>query len=115
MHYTLHLTNDCNMACTYCYVDRQNVQTMDIKTAQKVVDMAASSGSSSIGIIFFGGEPLLHKDLIEQVIEYSRWMEQRSDCHFHYKVTTNGLLLDKDFMELSIRENIFIALSHDGV
>jgi len=44
---------------------------MDIKTAQKVVDMAASSGSSSIGIIFFGGEPLLHKDLIEQVIEYS--------------------------------------------
>jgi len=88
---------------------------MQVDTARKVVDMAASSGTSSIGIIFFGGEPLLYKDLIGEVVEYCKWLERRSCCYFHYKVTTNGLLLDKDFMELSIRNNIFIALSHDGI
>jgi uncharacterized protein len=34
---------------------------------------------------------------------------------FYFKVTTNGLLLDKDFIKLSLKENIFIALSHDGI
>ncbi|MDP4090567.1 MAG: radical SAM protein [Bacillota bacterium] len=115
MHYTLHLTNDCNMACRYCYVDHDNVMYMDIETAKKAVDIAAEGSSSPTGIIFFGGEPLLCKDVIYETIEYCRWKEAHSDCMFYYKVTTNGLLLDEGFMEMSMKENIFIALSHDGV
>jgi uncharacterized protein len=115
MHYTLHLTNDCNMNCRYCYVNHKNVQRMSLETARKSVDMASKNAMGSTGIIFFGGEPLLCKDLIYETVEYCKWKERNSSSMFHYKITTNGLLLDEEFMDFSARENIFIALSHDGV
>lgn len=115
MHYTLHLTNDCNMSCKYCYVNGESKCSMSIETAKKVVDMAAKSNQSSIGIIFFGGEPLLHKDLIYETVDYCKWKEKSCSSLFHYKITTNGLLLDEEFLDFSSKINLFIALSHDGI
>ncbi|MCX7747284.1 MAG: radical SAM protein [Clostridia bacterium] len=115
MHFTLHLTDHCNMACSYCYIHKKNSGTMSMDTAKKVIDLAAKSREGSNGIIFFGGEPLLYKDLIYQTVEYCKWKQQKENCYFHYKVTTNGLLLDEAFIDFSIKENLFIALSHDGV
>lgn len=105
------------MSCKYCYVDHSNIKTMNIKTARKAVDLASSimPKGDSAGIIFFGGEPLLHKDIIYETIEYAKWREKHEEGLFHYKVTTNGLLLDDDFLEYSKKNNIFIALSHDGI
>lgn len=115
MHYTLHLTNNCNMACKYCYVDHDNIQVMSFETVRKAVDMASENSMASIGIVFFGGEPLLHRDLIYETVEYCKWKENNSEGMFHFKITSNGLLLDEEFMSFSARENIFIALSHDGI
>ncbi len=115
MHFTLHLTNDCNMACRYCYVDGKETKTMSIDTIRKSVDLAAATGGQTVGMVFFGGEPLLHKDLIRETIEYCKWKENECNTYFHYKVTTNGLLLDEEFLEYSLKENIFIALSFDGI
>lgn len=55
MHYTLHLTDRCNLACTYCYVHKRKTD-MSLDTAKRVVDMAAAEGGHH-GIVFFGGEP----------------------------------------------------------
>jgi radical SAM additional 4Fe4S-binding domain len=88
---------------------------MDIETARKTVDLASKTKNKSIGIIFFGGEPLLCKDLIYETMEYCKWKEKQEDCSFYYKITTNGLLLDDEFMKISLKDNIFIALSHDGI
>ncbi|WP_406766638.1 radical SAM protein [Candidatus Clostridium radicumherbarum] len=115
MHYTLHLTNGCNMNCSYCYVNHENVKTMSTETARKAVDMSSKGKNKPAGIVFFGGEPLLCKDLIYDIIEYCRWKENKGEGSFYFKITTNGLLLDKAFMELSLKEDIFIALSHDGI
>ncbi|ATW28186.1 radical SAM/SPASM domain-containing protein [Candidatus Formimonas warabiya] len=114
MHYTLHLTNQCNMACTYCYVNKDQVISMERETAVKAVNMAAEAKNST-GIIFFGGEPLMQKNLIYETVEYCTWLEKKHRGRFHYKVTTNGLLLDEAFMEFSLQEHIFIAFSHDGI
>jgi uncharacterized protein len=116
MHYTLHLTNRCNMACNYCYVDPTGYRTMTAEIARKAVDRAAVPESSeSVGIIFFGGEPLLCKNLIRETVEYCKWKQAQGHGRFHFKVTTNGLLLDQEFIDLSKQEDIFIALSHDGI
>lgn len=115
MHYTLHLTNNCNMACNYCYVDNKKIQVMSFETAKKAVDIASLDSKTSIGIVFFGGEPLLCRDLIYQTVEYCRWKEKHSKGMYHFKITTNGLLLDDEFMNFSLKENVFIALSHDGI
>ena len=113
MHFTLHLTDACNMSCKYCYV-RQDNRVMSLNTALTAVDAAAKT-RRHCGIIFFGGEPLLHKDLIWETVDYANFIQSRSDVRFHYKVTTNGLLLDDEFLRRSLENELFIAMSHDGV
>lgn len=114
MHYTLHMTAGCNMRCDYCYVQQSPV-IMTPDTAHRVVDIALQSGEKKLGIIFFGGEPLLCRSLIEYTVSYARKMSKDTDSKFYFKITTNGLLLDEAFLALSMREDIFIALSIDGI
>ena len=113
MHYTLHITNDCNMGCHYCYVHKQAKKEMTIDTAKAAVDRAAEK-NGRIGISFFGGEPLLKKDLIRATVAYARKVEEREKCIFHFKITTNGTLLDKEFLDFCTDNRIMIALSIDG-
>ena len=67
---------------------------------------------NNCGIIFFGGEPLLCQDLVWDTIEFC---EKEGEGRFHYKITTNGLLLEQDFIVKALRNNLHVALSHDGL
>lgn len=111
MHLTLHLTDSCNLACKYCYVN-QSVHNMSLAVAKAAVDMAAKQPGHT-GIIFFGGEPLLRRQLIYDTVAYGNSLNLQGK--FHYKITTNGTLLDREFLNFSRENEIFIALSHDGV
>ena len=113
MHYTLHLTANCNMRCRYCYV-QQNPLVMTTAVARSAIDMAALQ-KKPCGIVFFGGEPLLCRDLIYETVDYAEHIAATQDTKFYFKITTNGLLLDSDFLRFADTHNIFIALSHDGV
>ena len=113
MHVTLHLTNACNLRCRYCYV-HQGKQFMDREVARAAVDFAASAGSRC-GVVFFGGEPLLCKDRIMDTVAYGRTLQEQGKGSFYYKMTTNGTLMDDDFLRYAADHEIFIALSHDGV
>lgn len=116
MHVTLHLTNACNMQCDYCYVNHEHIKTMTPDTAKKAVDLALrTSGGQPTGIIFFGGEPLLHQDLIREIVAYSREAAQKAGVPLHFKMTTNGTLIDDAFLDFAKEAGIFIALSHDGI
>lgn len=113
MHYTLHITQRCNLRCSYCYV-KHSTADMTPETARAVVDLAARDAKRA-GLIFFGGEPLLKRDLIITTMKYARSVEQKSKCRFYFKITTNGLFLDDEFLDLANQEKMFIALSFDGV
>ena len=113
MHYTLHMTARCNLRCSYCYV-KHEPNDMSIETARAAVDLAGRNAKRA-GLIFFGGEPLLLRDLITETIEYARSRERKGGCRYFFKITTNGLLLDDDFLEFARKEGIFVALSLDGV
>lgn len=110
MHYTLHLTNECNLKCHYCYVHKQAKKQMTVKTARAAIDFAARNGKTT-GISFFGGEPLLRKELIADVVDYAKKIDGRT---FSFKITTNGTLLDEDFLKYCTDNRIMIAISVDG-
>lgn len=81
---TFQVTDDCNLACTYCYQTNKGTRVMKFEDAKKFVEsmlgtddkitdyLANDDGSSQIGVIidFIGGEPLLQVDLIDQIIDY---------------------------------------------
>jgi uncharacterized protein len=119
MHLTLHLTGRCNMRCEYCYAAPHGGVDMSFETARAAVDLGLRDlvekhPGSSLGVIFFGGEPLLRRALIEDVTRYCKDIAARTGQLFHYKITTNGTLLDESFLTNPDTHDIFVALSHDG-
>lgn len=114
MHLTLHLTDRCNLACRYCYVHKGR-RTMSPETAKAAVDMAVKAGGDSTGLVFFGGEPLLCRDLIYDTVAYSKEIAKQNGHKFYYKITTNGLLLDEEFLRFSRDVGMIIGFSHDGL
>lgn len=115
MNISLHLTNRCNFSCKYCYVNKENPIDMSWDTAKKAIDMAVKMSSTKTGISFFGGEPLLRKDLIKEIVTYCEEIHQKTNIKFYYNMTSNGTLLDEDFLIYARQKRISIALSHDGI
>ena len=100
MNISLILTKQCNLRCRYCFESHENVW-MSEETALRAIDMAMSDGSGSVGVSFFGGEPLLRKPLIHRCVEYAKGFP---DVRFRWNMTTNGLLLDEKFLRFA-RDN----------
>jgi uncharacterized protein len=71
---------------------------MSLETAFAAVDMAMKSNDST-GLVFFGGEPLLEKELIYKTVEYSkkRAVEVNYQHKFYYKITTTDCCLTRSF------------------
>jgi uncharacterized protein len=115
MHLTLHLTTACNMNCSYCYAPPHDSEPMSEAIGRKALELGARIKSDSCGIVFFGGEPLLQKDLIFDLVAYGRHIERNRAGRFHFKVTTNGVLLDDEFLKFSVDNEILVAMSFDGV
>lgn len=88
---------------------------MTSETAGQALEFGLRQTGDSCGIVFFGGEPLLCQDLIRETVSLAGVISQRCARRFHFKLTTNGLLLDEPFLEFALRNDILIALSLDGV
>ncbi|MBQ1892846.1 MAG: radical SAM protein [Clostridia bacterium] len=114
MNFTLHLTADCNLNCVYCYEKHSPVR-MDMQTAIAACDLMFSFGHKKNGFSLFGGEPLLCRSLIERLTAYAAERNKALGGELSYKLTTNGVLLDEEFLQLADDRNIEIALSHDGL
>lgn len=111
MNISLILTKHCNLRCKYCFESHEYC-AMSEGTALAAVDFVAKNSLRSCGISFFGGEPLLQKNLICKCVEYAK---NFADKKFDYNMTTNGLLLDEEFLIFAAENNIKIAMSHDGL
>ena len=74
----------------------------------------AMEDKKSSGLLFYGGEPLVEKELIYDIVDYSKKLKDKTGHTFYYKMTTNGTLLDEEFLKFSQEINMPIGFSHDG-
>ena len=85
----------CNIDCHYCFQYDNHTDTrlpnMDLDTAKSAVDWLKSIGCRVIPLM--GGEPLLRKDFVLEVVRYG------SENGFFMYLPTNGYLLDKLFID----------------
>jgi uncharacterized protein len=104
------------MRCDYCYAPPHDGKPMDLAVGRKALEFgSALNRGASCGVVLFGGEPLLHRDLIFGLVAEARQQERYRAGRYHFKLTTNGLLLDEAFLEFAIREDVLVAMSFDGV
>ena len=112
MNLTLHLTDNCNMDCSYC-IREKCPKDMSEEVLIKACDLAFSKGQRA-GLCFFGGEPLLKKDLIYKALDYCEEKSRETGMRFDCKMTTNGTLLEEKFLERARKADMGIGLSFDG-
>ena len=67
MNYTFYLTEKCNLNCKYCYEGEKGTNELSFSDIKKVLDREVESKSKACQVSFFGGEPLLKKDLVIKV------------------------------------------------
>ncbi len=113
---SFHLTHHCNLRCTYCYTGEKLHIPMSKETADKGVDFvlaeAKREGIKQVDVVFFGGEPLLEKDLLFYVAD--RFIQEKEDLGVSFKMSTNGLLLTDAVLSELMKRKVFISLSIDG-
>jgi molybdenum cofactor biosynthesis enzyme MoaA len=82
------LTADCNLRCQGCRYGRDFMAGSQLpwETVRDLLDDCKSLGIRNIRL--YGGEPLLHRDII-RIVEHS------SSLGLHTWLTTNGILLKK--------------------
>ncbi|MCQ2417593.1 MAG: radical SAM protein [Oscillospiraceae bacterium] len=107
MDYTISITNQCNLKCSYCYERHLNTKYGHIQdgTMQKIAAFIQKRNDAD-RVYLFGGEPLLYMDIVRYYCETIRAKE--------FVVTTNGTLLNEDFIKWSMERNVIINMSHDG-
>lgn len=116
--FTIWMTNQCNLACNYCY-EKNNVdrtahgEVMDIETIIAFIkEKADQYKENDILISFHGGEPLLEYNRIK---EYVKCLESVFlDRGLFLFLTTNGLLLNKEKAKYLMNHLTELSVSIDG-
>lgn len=88
---------------------------MSEAVADAALALAVRLGGRSNGIVFFGGEPLLARERILWTVARARELTAAGAPPFHFKLTTNGLLLDDELCDWAAAADVQVAVSIDGV
>ncbi len=116
---TLYLTNQCNLACSYCYADAgpHTTQKLDMKTiraAAKLVAQSCREKNCAFTTVFHGGgEPTLDRDFAEQVLTMLDEISQAYQVPIFRYIATNGAMSRAKAMWLA-RHFDLVGLSCDG-
>jgi uncharacterized protein len=120
----LNITNQCNLACTYCYeYSADKISKTDGKpkfmpgsVAEASIDMLIreSAERPSIHVTFFGGETLLNFPMLRSSIEYAKRKCDEVGKHVEFSLTTNATLLTEQVVDFLAEQRVGITVSIDG-
>jgi len=119
----LKVVQRCNLNCTYCYVynrgddswlSRPPVISERVlrQLAARLTEHCENHGLAAFTVELHGGEPLLlGKRRMQSLIDILR-----DGCpqQLHFTMQTNGLPLDREWMDLLARNDVSFGISLDG-
>jgi uncharacterized protein len=132
----LMLTTSCNLACRYCYEDREEgcvsagdgrggpgaaagggtPREMSLESLRGGVAylLDHAGAGRKVSVTFFGGEPLLRFPLIRSAVGDARRMARERGKEISFSITTNGTLLTRETAGFLKDNGISVCLSIDG-
>lgn len=117
-------TKACNLGCRYCnrgdlyeVNEEDQIINMDIDKASLLLRYLSRYwgrplAPRRIGIKFYGGEPLLNFEAVKEIAAYAKTFTEFRE-KFYFKITTNGVLLDRH-LDYLVANNFYISISLDG-
>ncbi|MFH0805268.1 MAG: radical SAM protein [Patescibacteria group bacterium] len=116
----LHVTNNCNLDCDYCYItNKKDKRSMTIETANlflsKLENTVKQHNLKFIQIKFAGGEPTMNKKVIIFIADEVQKRFVDNGIFIQLRLITNGTLLDSKWIKLLKTYSIGFCISLDGV
>jgi len=117
---TLHVSNDCNLRCKYCYASGGNYlsekKMMSTDIADAFVEFCARMFSEVRNIVFFGGEPFLNPSVILHICQLFESKYKNREIRFlpRFGAITNGTIISPLIMEIIRNHFSFLTVSIDG-
>ena len=112
-------TMGCNFDCPYCYEDHgqgkmsAEVQDDVVALASRMLDGA---GTKNLGVVWFGGEPLLAPDVIESLTKRLMALCDQRGGKYSAQIITNGYLLTREAVDMLDRCKVRHAqVTIDGI
>ena len=114
----LHVTNACNLRCTYCYVAKTNSAMDEVvgrAAVEAVVRSAIKHHFDAIELKYAGGEATLNFTLVMALHDYAKTLAAKHHLQLHEVVLSNGVGLTAAMIEFMRAEHIRLMISLDGV
>jgi uncharacterized protein len=114
----LHVTNDCNLDCSYCYLctsSERMDEAVGRAAVEAVVRAAIDHGYPAVKLKYAGGEATMNQPVLLAVHRYARKLTAARGLDLHATLLTNGVALPDDLATALRAEQIKIMISLDGV
>ena len=123
--YVVKVASRCNLACSYCYEFFAHDQSWKTRKSQmspktglalgkRIAEHARDSSIKRVTILLHGGEPLLlGVDGLKQIVS-SINQGVNNEVQVDYGIQTNGILVDKAFLDWALQDKINVGVSCDG-
>ena len=115
----LHIDNNCNLDCSYCYITGMDNEFMSIQTANNYLDKLEQTvvehRLTSVTIRFAGGEPTLRKNIITHICKQIKSRPLLKQIKVNLILITNGTVVSSDLVNLIKAHSISVCISVDGL
>ena len=113
----VHLTEDCNFRCTYCYMEHKRI-SINQDTQNGIINYVRKNISKfkSVTMSWFGGEPTLEMDIITNLSKAIIDICKKAGKPYNGVITTNGYLLSPRNINSLIDSRVMtICVTVDGI
>ncbi|MCP4347503.1 MAG: radical SAM protein [Desulfobacterales bacterium] len=114
----LHVTDQCNLRCQYCYLPHKN-EDMSIETGYGAIEATFRSAVvhdyQKVKLKYAGGEPLLKFPFILKLHQYAQDIANKRNMLLEGIILSNGTLLSTDMIEKINSLGLRLMISLDGM
>jgi uncharacterized protein len=114
----LHVTNDCNLRCPYCYVSKSSEHMQESTgrdAVRAVVQSAAAHGYQGVKLKYAGGEASLNRRLVISLHHLAKELTADLGLELWATLLSNGVALPPALVRSLKAEGIRVMISLDGI
>lgn len=114
----LHVTNNCNLRCPYCYISKSpEAMTRDVarESVDSLVDSALRNGFHALRLKYAGGEASLSADTVISLHDHAIARCAEAGLRLGAVLLSNGVAIRDDFARQLKERDISVMISLDGI
>ncbi|MEZ4731997.1 MAG: radical SAM protein [Caldilineaceae bacterium] len=114
----IHVTNECNLRCDYCYINKTNddmPEAIGRATVEAILRSAQRHGFQQVKLKFAGGEATLNLKRVFDIHAYAIEQAQSKGIGIDTVVLSNGVAIGERAIEAFAERGIQVSISLDGI